>query len=330
MTDQIIRKLIIKELKGNVSPEESQIIDKWINEDPQNRKSYDDLWSGYHLVTQGQEVFIPDHEVAWLKIKSKLSNPNQKRVLFLKFSGIAAAALLFFSLGFAVQYFLTNKINDNFSDQYSSIVVPEGQKSMVVLPDGSKAWINSGSVLKYRNSFNAKVREVDLEGEAYFEVTKDPSRMFRVNTGIIDVEVYGTAFDIKNYDDENKVEVTVETGKVGLVKDGIKLTELTKGKQAIYDEENNQIQLSSPKVDVVTAWKNNELIFDGTPFEEVIRYLERWYGVNITIEEKMKNKHNYTFRVKTESFRELMNLLKEITPLEYKIDGKNVTIRYAN
>jgi ferric-dicitrate binding protein FerR (iron transport regulator) len=88
--------------------------------------------------------------------------------------------------------------------------------------------------------------------------------------------------------------------------------------------------LSSPKVDVVTAWKNNELIFDGTPFEEVIRYLERWYGVNITIEEKMKNKHNYTFRVKTESFRELMNLLKEITPLEYKIDGKNVTIRYAN
>jgi ferric-dicitrate binding protein FerR (iron transport regulator) len=201
---------------------------------------------------------------------------------------------------------------------------------MVVLPDGSKAWINSGSVLKYRNSFNAKVREVDLEGEAYFEVTKDPSRMFRVNTGIIDVEVYGTAFDIKNYDDENKVEVTVETGKVGLVKDGIKLTELTKGKQAIYNEENNQIQLSSPKVDVVTAWKNNELIFDGTPFEEVIRYLERWYGVKITIEEKMKNKHNYTFRVKTESFRELMNLLKEITPLEYKIDGKNVTIRYAN
>ena len=125
------------------------------------------------------------------------------------------------------------------------------------------------------------------------------------------------------------MEVTVENGNVGVIRDGSKLADLTKDKQISIQKETNEVLLNTANVEVVTAWKNNELVFDGTPFEEVIRYLERWYGVNITIEEKMKKKHNYTFKVKAESLRELLELLKEITPLQYKIDGKNVTIRYA-
>jgi len=210
------------------------------------------------------------------------------------------------------------------------MIVPEGQKSMIVLSDGSSVWLNSGSTLKYQNNFNAQVREVEIEGEAYFEVKEDKSKMFRVKSGAANVEVYGTAFNVKNYKEEKKLEVTVENGNVGVMKDGYRLADLTKGKQVILNEETNDIRLNSVAVDVVTAWKNDELIFDGTPFEEVIRYLERWYGVNITIEEKMKHKHNYTFKVKTETLRELLKLLKVITPLQYTIDGKNVTIRYAN
>jgi ferric-dicitrate binding protein FerR (iron transport regulator) len=200
---------------------------------------------------------------------------------------------------------------------------------MVVLPDGSKVWLNAGSELRYKNSFNSKLREVELEGEAFFEVMKDHSKLFKVNTGKVSVEVYGTAFNVKNYKEENNLEVTVESGNVGVVGNGCKLADLAKGKQLSMNRESNAVTLTSPDLGIITAWKNNELVFDGTPFEEVIRYLERWYGVNITIEEKMKRKHNYTFKVKTESFRELLELLKEITPLQYKIDGKNVSIKYA-
>lgn len=153
--------------------------------------------------------------------------------------------------------------------------------------------------------------------------------MFRVKTGAVSVEVYGTAFDVKNYKEEKKVEVTVENGNVGVMRDGNKLADLTKGKQVSINKETNELLLASPLVEVVTAWKNNELVFDGTPFEEVIRYLERWYGVNITIQEQMRKRHNYTFKVKTETLTELLKLLQEITPLQYKIEGKNVTIRYA-
>ncbi len=330
MPEIFYRSLIIKEIKGETSIEESQALDQWINENSENQKIYNELWSAYALTAPDINLFYPDKEVAWSNIINKIVLPNENRGWLNQFIRIAAAAVIFFLIGIGVQYFRTEKTPPDFLNQYSTVIVPEGQKSMIVLPDGSSVWLNSGSSLKYKNSFNAKIREVEMEGEAYFEVTKDKSKMFRVNTGTVNVEVYGTSFNIKNYKEEKNLEVTVETGNVGVIKGGEKLADLTSGKQAIINEITYETVLNTAKVDVVTSWKNNELIFDDTPFEEVIRYLERWYGVNITIDQKMKKKHNYTFKIKTESLTELLKLLKVITPLEYKIDGKDVTIRYAN
>jgi ferric-dicitrate binding protein FerR (iron transport regulator) len=330
MGENIYRKLIIRELKGETSPEESNLIDQWINESSENQKSYNELWSAYQLTSPDVDPFIPDNEAAWLRIKEKVSLQGEKGSWVIQFSRIAAAAVLFFLTGLAVQYFRADTISSDFLKQYSTIIVPEGQKSMIVLPDGSNVWLNSGSSLKYKSDFNAQIREVEIDGEAFFEVKKDKSRMFRVNTGSVFVEVYGTAFDVRNYKEEKKLEVTVENGNVGVIRGGSRLADLTKGKQVSLTETDNQVLLSDANVEVVTAWKNNELIFDDSPFEEVIRYLERWYGVKITIEEKMKKKHNYTFKIKTETLTELLKLLKVITPLDYKIDGKDVTIRYAN
>ena len=329
MDENVFKKLIIKELKGEASPEESQKVDKWINESSENHKLYSELWSAYQLTSPDVDLFISDKEIAWSKIISKILVPRKNGSWIIQLSRIAAAAIIFFLIGIAVQHSFTNKITSDFLAQYSTMIVPEGQKSMIVLPDGSKVWLNSGSVLKYNSSFNSQNREVELEGEAFFEVKKDKLRMFRVNTGAVFIEVYGTSFNVKNYKAEKNLEVTVQNGKVGILRDGYKLADLTPGKQIEINAETSEMLLNIAKIEVVTAWKNNELVFDGTPLEEVIRYLERWYGVNITIEEKMKKKHNYTFKIKTESLTELLELLKVITPLQYKINGKNVSIRYT-
>ena len=329
MGEHIFRQLIIKELKGEVSPEESQQLDQWINENAENQKRFTELWTAYQLTSPDVELFEPDKEAAWSKIRDNIALPRQKGLWIIQFSRIAAAAILFFLIGIAFQHIFSDKISTDFLNQYSTVIVPEGQKSMIVLPDGSNVWLNSGSSLKYKNSFNAKIREVEIAGEGFFEVKSDKSRMFRVHSGDISVEVYGTAFNVKNYGEEKQLEVTVENGNVGVVREGSLLAELTRGKQVSVRKADRDVIVSDANVEVVTAWKNNELIFDDSPFEEVIRYLERWYGVKITIEEKMKKNHNYTFKVKTESLTELLKLLKVITPLEYKIDGKNVTIRYA-
>jgi len=330
MPEEVYISLIFKELKGETSTEESQQLDRWINDNPENQKIYTELWSAFALSSPDIDPFNPDKEAAWSKIMKKIVRSSKSNSWITQFSRIAAAAVLFFLIGIAAEYMWTEKFQTNFNSQYSTVVVPEGQKSMVFLPDSSSVWLNSGSSLKYKTSFNSKIREVELEGEAFFEVRKDKSKMFKVTAGSVNVEVYGTSFDVKNYKEEKKLEVTVESGNVGVIRDGVRVAELVKGKQVSINEETNTMLLSDANVDVVKAWKNNELIFDGTSFEEVIRYLERWYGVKITIEEKMKKRHNYTFKIKTESLTELLKLLQVITPLQYKIDGKNVTIRYAN
>ena len=330
MAEIFYQSLIIKELKGEASPEDSQMISLWITENPENQKIYNQIWSAYALAVPNLEPITTERELAWTKIRDNITIPQRKSGLIIQLLRYAAAAIIFLLVGMGLQHLLSEKIPNEFLNQYSTFIVPEGQKSMIILPDGSNAWLNSGSRLKYKSDFNAAIREVELEGEAFFEVKKDKSRMFVVNTGAINVEVYGTAFNIKNYKEEKQLEVTVESGNVGVVKAGTQLAMLIKGNQARIREGNNEVQLSNANVDMVTAWKNNELIFDGTPFEEGIRYLERWYGVKITIEEKMHKKHNYTFKVKTESLRELLKLLQVITPLNYKIDGKNVTIKYAD
>jgi len=330
MSEEFYKSLIFKELKGETSNEESQQLDQWINDNPENQKIYTELWSAFALSSPDIDPFNPDKEAAWSKIMRKIIRSSERNSRITQFLRIAAAAVVFLVVGIAVEYLWTEKHRTDLADQYSTIIVPEGQKSMVVLPDSSNVWLNSGTSLKYKTSFNSKIREVELEGEAFFEVRKDKSKMFKVTAGSVNVEVYGTAFNVKNYREEKKLEVTVENGNVGIIRDGVRVAELVKGKQVSINEENNTMLLSDANVDVVKAWKNNELIFDGTSFEEVIRYLERWYGVKITIEEKMRKRHNYTFKIKTESLTELLKLLQVITPLQYKIDGKNVTIRYAN
>lgn len=330
MSENLYKKLIIKELKREASTEESQKINLWINENAENQKIYTELWSAYALTSPDVTPFVTVKEDAWSKINKRITASRKISNYVTQFSRIAAAAVVFFLVGIAVQFFTSSKISPDFLNQYSTVIVPEGQKSMVVLPDGSKVWLNSGTTLKYKGNFNTTVREVEIDGEGYFEVQKDKTRMFRVNTGEVNVEVYGTAFNVKNYKEEKILEVTVENGNVGVIRAGSKLAGLTKGEQATIHAVNKEVVISSASVDVVTAWKNNELIFDGTSFEDGIRYLERWYGVKIQIEEKIKKQHNYTFKVKTESLRELLKLLQVITPLTYKIDGKNVTIKYAD
>lgn len=146
--------------------------------------------------------------------------------------------------------------------------------------------------------------------------------------GTLHVDVYGTSFNIKNYSNDAGQEITVVEGLVG-VSDGEKeIRRLTKNEQASLDKISGQITFTKADPDLVTSWKNNELVFKNTPLEEVAKYMERWYGVNIMIDDKMKGEHKYTFKVKTESFREMLEMMKIMTPFDYEINGKDVKIRY--
>lgn len=329
MENNIPWNSIVKNLKGQASPDEQAALERWLNEDESHSQILSEIQNVYSLTSSIPRYFYPDKEKAWRKIDSQTRSSGAKVTqLFnsLKYTA-AAVVLLMVSLTLFWNYH-ARTVEDR--RHFSEIVAPPGQKTMVVLPDSSLVWLNSGSSLKYNGNFNVKDREVVLTGEAFFDVKRNEAKKFSVRTGILSVQVYGTAFNVKNYENDGCQEITVSEGRVGISDKTGELKQLTPGQQAVLNKSTNKLTFSKADPAVVSSWKDNELKFDNTPFAEVVKYLERWYGVSINIDPSMIGKHQYTFKIKTESLTEILEKMKVMTPIVYEINGKDVRIRYTH
>jgi transmembrane sensor len=329
MENNIPWNSIAKNFKGHASPDEQVALENWLKEDESHSQILSEIQNVYSLTSSIPQYYYPDKEKAWRKINRQTRSSGDKaRQLFnrLKYTAVAAV-LLMVSLTMFWNYH-TRTVEER--GHFSEIVAPPGQKTMVVLPDSSLVWLNSGSTLKYNGNFNVKDREVAVTGEAFFDVKRNEAKKFSVRTGILSVQVYGTAFNAKNYEDDQLQEITVSEGRVGISDKTRELKQLTPGQQAVLNKSTNKLTFSKADPDIVSSWKDNELKFDNTPFTEVVKYLERWYGVTINIDPAMVGKHHYTFKIKTESLTEILEKIKVMTPIAYEINGKDVRIRYTN
>ena len=326
MDEQRLNEIIFKQISGKATPEDMILLDTWLNEDAENYKTYQVLYNILKVASTETSTLVPDIAQAWRNIENKITIPKNRQIYrFLKY---AAAAIIFFMCGISANSLLNRKQLNEIEKQFSTFVVPVGQKSKIILPDGSIVWLNSGTTLKYSSNFNISKREVTLDGEAFFEVSKDKSRKFIVNSDKTSVEVYGTAFNVKNFASENQFELSVKEGKVGFLENGNKISVLTNGDQLKFLKNSNTYVLGKADIDLITAWTNNQLEFKATPINELVKYMERWYGVNITIENGKSVQKKYTFKVKTESLTELLQLINIMTPIHYSISGKDVKIKY--
>ena len=322
--------IVAKSFKGEANPEELEELNAWLDADETNMDVFDEIFQVYKSAFLIPSYFEPDKKRAWKSINKRINKANKVTHLVSRFKYVAAI-LIVVLLSSAFFWFYTTRVNQ-LTQQYTEIVAPPGQKTMVVLPDCSTVWLNSGSILKYNGAFNVKDREVFLaDGEAFFEVAKNKSKRFRVKTDYLSVSVYGTAFNVKNYNDDNLQEITVSEGKVAVADNKKELRLLTPCEQAVLDKRTNQLSFTRGDPDAVSSWKNSELKFDNTPLSEVVKYLERWYGVNIYIDpSSVMEKHHYTFTIKTESLTEMLEKMKVITPIAYEINGKEVKISYIH
>jgi transmembrane sensor len=326
MNELKLNEIILRQISGKASSEDIMLLDNWLKQDAENYKTYDILYNFHQIASTKETLFVPDKEQAWRNIENRITlHQNKKFYTFLKY---AAAAAVFFLVGLiANNLWNRNKVNE-IARQFSTYIVPAGQKSKIILPDGSKVWLNSGTTLKYSSNYNLDSREVTLDGEAFFEVAKDKSRKFTVYSENTSVEVYGTAFNIKNYAGDKKLELSVKEGKVGFLENGNKISDLSNGDQLKLLKGSLICETGKADINIITAWKNDELVFKATSVKELVKYMERWYGVNITIENGKSVQKKYTFKVKTESLTELLQLINIMTPLRYTINGKDVRIRY--
>ncbi len=260
----------------------------------------------------------------YFRINSKSvssTHPLTKRVLQI-YSRIAAILLIPL---FITGIFLGSRQPDQ-AGTFAEIKAPQGSRVQFTLPDGSKGYLNSGSTLQYPTAFMNN-RSVMLTGEAYFEVAKNKKHPFTVQTGHADVQALGTRFDVCAYPDEHQLTTTLEEGSVRIFNKTTNTpTTLCPGEQNRINTADGKMINLKVKTQLYTSWKEEILRFDNAPFAEVVKKMERWYGVKIILDKRLPYPDNYTLSIKTESLREMLQLLSITTPINYKIEKDTVFI----
>lgn len=213
---------------------------------------------------------------------------------------------------------------------YNTLSVPYGNLFVVQLSDGTLVHMNSGSSLRYPVDFSdLTTREVFLEGEAYFDVTRNIDKKFVVTVNGLSVEVLGTQFNVSAYKDENTVETTLAKGAVRVVsyqtEDGP--VDLKPNEQAIWNGAKKTFIKHEVDANDYTAWKNGILIFRSLDFESIEKKLERHYNVKITNTNQQLKGRRFTAQFEQKELEDILFYMSKIIDFEYAIKGNGVTIK---
>lgn len=214
--------------------------------------------------------------------------------------------------------------NNNQKPGLNTLSTPRGGQYQVVLPDGSKVWLNAASSIKFPSVFKGKTREVELKGEAYFEVAKNAAMPFKVKSAHAKIEVLGTHFNVRAYDDENAMKTTLVEGSVKITSGN--LTNVLKpGDQAVLNDGIGMKVINDVDANVETAWKNGLFQFKDASIEEIMRQAALWYNLNISFEGVIPERY-FTGKIsRNVKASEFLNMLK-YTGVKFRIEGKNIIV----
>jgi ferric-dicitrate binding protein FerR (iron transport regulator) len=273
MSDEAYWIIACKVWEQKASPQEQAQLDTWAQQEGNGQKLADFRRVWELTATGATPVF--DARDGWTELENRLALPAQKDSirLFPLLAKIAASLLLLIAAWFYLPRL--------FVSEQLSMQTHTGEQRLVVLPDSTHVWLNAGSTLRYPETFADSRRLVSLEGEAFFDVTKDPARPFIIQTASTETKVLGTSFNVRALQDK-PVTVTVATGKVQFGPlDGQRKVVLLPGDAGIFDPK-QQALTNQPNDDPrFLEWHNRTLVFTRTPLTRVFQTLEEAYRIHI-------------------------------------------------
>lgn len=220
-----------------------------------------------------------------------------------------------------------NKTANNDVVEYHTMTIPKGGKYNLILADGTKVCLNAASSIRFPTAFTGKERNVELSGEAYFEVAKHKDKPFNVRINGINVQVLGTHFNISAYKDDDFVNTTLIEGLIRINK-GSSSTLLKPGYQAIIEEKSDHITLSKADVNAAMAWKNGYFVFSHEDITTVMKKISRWYDIDVEYHQT-KIKTNQWFSGtfdRSKSIEELLGYLEKLGAASFTKSGRRVVV----
>lgn len=335
MMDDLIQKYI----DDRCSPEELIIVLEWLKT-PEGQKALsgkmDEIWA---LENKLQEVDLNPRLIEPLKVSYSSTQANSgpthalsRKNRYVKLSMMAAAVVIGI---ISVVYFLQFNINrgNEVAVDNSSFTVKQnapGMKSTFKLPDGSVVKLNSDSELKFASQFQG-IREVFLSGEAFFEVAENEEMPFVVRINDLSITALGTSFNINAFGNLPDIDICLSDGKVK-VEHLDQKTEvstsvmLVPGEKAVFQKKGTKLSKGFFDPDIELAWKDKTLVFDSSDFPEFKAAVERWYGVQIIVDEALKTDWKFTGRFHNSSLESVMKSLVYSRELAFSIDNDQVKI----
>jgi len=221
----------------------------------------------------------------------------------------------------------SSNVNKSMPGTFNIIETPRGGQYQINLPDGTKVWLNANSSLRYPTRFTGNERNVNLNGEAYFEVAKNASKPFKVQGKNQVIEVIGTHFNINSYNDEPLVRTTLLEGAVKVTSKKSGKSKLLKpNEQSIFNANNDEITIENVNTEEAVAWKNGLFIFVDEDLKSVIRKVARWYDVDVEYRGKIDDSTFSGIVSRSQSISQVIEIIEKTSNYKIKIEERRLII----
>lgn len=382
MTEEQFSILLARALSNEITPDEMVDFQGFIAINPDHASLFmnlEELWKS----SPDHSGSLPATEEAFLlhlgRLKDQVNDFEEdlsllpavnedfqlypvKRHKFFKWQSLAAALVIILMVALFSRISTNNKQRNTLaasgSKHLNEINVNPGVKTKLQLPDGSQVWVNSDSKLSYAETFSGSTREVNLVGEAYFDVVKDPKHPFIVHTSGIDIKVLGTAFNVKAYTADPTIEATLIRGMIEVTKinqpnapkvilkphekmvfNKYAVEEGSRKDPRLTDNNTHLEEMAKPAITITplnkniadsaiieTSWVYNRLSFDEEKFDDLAVKMERWFNVKITINTEKIKSYRLTGSFENETIEEALKELQYLVLFNYRISGSEVII----
>lgn len=291
-----LEELLPRYCEGMATEEERLQVEAWMDESEENRRIAKQIHALYLATDTVCMMEKVDTERALLKVKSRLTGNKNKRTVWWQWAQ-RAAAVLFIPLLITLILLQFGGYKQELA-QMMEVKTNPGMMTSLTLPDGTLVFLNSESTLSYPSRFDGEMREVTLQGEAYFEVAKNPEKKFVVSTSHqSQIEVLGTHFNVEAYEKDDRISATLVEGKIGFTfkqGDVAKKVLLDPGQKLVYDTKDYKVRLYATSGESELAWKEGKIVFKNTPLEEGLRMLEKRYNVEFIIKNDRLKEDSFT------------------------------------
>lgn len=316
----ILPETLLRYCNSECSADEREMIEKAASLSKELQDNIQYLKISLALNKDINEYQSTDSRSAYKKVHNRIKKttpPLYTRIT--RYAAIFTIPLLISTLILGYLHF-NEKPTDN-SPVYAEVYTSPGTITRYELPDRTIVWLNSGSKLRYPTRFESNIREVALEGEAYFEVHADKRHPFYVNTNNgIKVYAYGTKFNVNTYNEEDFIEAVLEKGHVNIIVPEQKATVvLNPGERLLYNKDSQTFDKSETDVYEKTAWKNGKLVFRNTTLENVLKQLAKRYNVNITFDNISGKEYRYRATFSHESITQILDYLSKSVQLKWEM-----------